>query len=155
RKSSSRVDTSIITYTFYCAQLKGEEAKHVKVDDTKKQRAQMKVDRFVCDGWLHITINENDLNVAAVRMTHHRCHNPCVDISIPKSVKETVEKMRNLPASKVSSKSLPSIWEAVLKADPKTELNEKQIYRYWAELNADAWRLHDDQLKSALAVLEK
>lgn len=42
-----------------------------------------------------------------------------------------------------------------MKANPKTELNEKQIYRYWTELNAGAWRLHDDQVKSALAVLEK
>ncbi|KAJ7927678.1 hypothetical protein B0H13DRAFT_1537461, partial [Mycena leptocephala] len=123
KKSSSRTSQSTSTYTFYCAQLKGEESKHVLTVDPKKQRARMKMDRFPCDGWLNITVNEEDLQLAAIRMTHHRCHTPYVDISIPKKVKETVESMKNLPASK--------IWEAVLKADPKTELNEKQIYRYW------------------------
>ncbi|KAJ7104671.1 hypothetical protein C8R44DRAFT_551058, partial [Mycena epipterygia] len=124
KKSSSKVNPSTATYTFYCAQLKGEESKHTLVDDPKKRRARMKMDRFACDGWLHITINDDDLHLATVRMTHYRCHTPYLDISISQDVKKTVESMKNLSASKV-------IWEAVLKADPKTELNEKQIYRYW------------------------
>ncbi|KAJ7800075.1 hypothetical protein B0H14DRAFT_2245354, partial [Mycena olivaceomarginata] len=123
KKSSSKADKSTVTYTFYCAQLKGEESKHTLADDPKKRRARMKMDRFECDGWLHITVNDNNLQLATVRMTHHRCHTPYVDISIPQEVKQMVESMKHLPASK--------IWEAVLKANPKTELNEKQIYRYW------------------------
>ncbi|KAJ7245269.1 hypothetical protein C8J57DRAFT_1082436, partial [Mycena rebaudengoi] len=66
-----------------------------------KRRARMKMDRFACDGWLHITVNDEDLELVTVRMTHYRCHTPYVDISIPKEVKETVESMKNLPASKV------------------------------------------------------
>ncbi|KAJ7926657.1 hypothetical protein B0H13DRAFT_1862109 [Mycena leptocephala] len=122
-------------------------ADHALTKDPKKQRARMKMDRFVCDSWLDITVDEDDLQLATVRMTHQRSHTPYVDISIPKQAKDTVESMKNLPASK--------IWEAVLKANPKTELNEKQIYRYWAELNAGAWRLHNDQVQSAISVLEK
>ncbi|KAJ6506451.1 hypothetical protein DFH09DRAFT_1200157 [Mycena vulgaris] len=63
------------------------------------------------------------------------------------AVKDTVESLKHLTAAK--------IWETVLKNDPVTELNEKQIYRYWAEVNSGEWRLDDDQVKSALKVLEK
>ncbi|KAJ6550297.1 hypothetical protein B0H19DRAFT_896245, partial [Mycena capillaripes] len=123
KKASSCVDDSVTTYSFYCAQLEGEQSKHAKVDDPNKQRARIKMDRFKCAGWLHISTKGNDLQLATVHMTHHVPHTPYVDISVPKQVKETVESMKNLPASK--------IWGAVLKANPQIELNEKQIYRYW------------------------
>jgi hypothetical protein len=35
------------------------------------------------------------------------------------------------------------------------ELTQKQIYAYWIHLHEEIWRLHDDQVKSALQVLEK
>jgi hypothetical protein len=43
----------------------------------------------------------------------------------------------------------------VLKKDPKTELTEKQVYAYWAQLNTDRWRLKDDQVESAIAILKR
>ncbi|KAJ7698358.1 hypothetical protein B0H17DRAFT_1006819 [Mycena rosella] len=107
----------------------------------------MKMDRFACDGWLHITVDDAEISVVTVRMTHHRCHTPYLDISISNEIKETVENLKHLTAAK--------IWEAVLKGNPETELNEKQIYRHWAEVNSGEWRLDDDQVKSALKVLEK
>lgn len=43
----------------------------------------------------------------------------------------------------------------MLKKDPKTELTEKQVYAYWAQLNMDRWRLKDDQVESAQAILKR
>ncbi|KAJ7923296.1 hypothetical protein B0H13DRAFT_1517384, partial [Mycena leptocephala] len=125
KKTSSKADRSTTTYTFYCAQLKAKESRHSLVDNLQKRRAWMKMDCFECDGWLHITVNNNDLRIATVQMAHHRCHTPYVDISIPKEVKQTDESTKHLPTSKVS---YAHIWEAALKADPQTEFNEKQIY---------------------------
>lgn len=47
------------------------------------------------------------------------------------------------------------IYKAVKKAYPKTNITEKQIYAYWVHLNEATWRLDDDQVKSALKVLER
>ncbi|KAJ6595047.1 hypothetical protein DFH09DRAFT_906413, partial [Mycena vulgaris] len=66
-----------------------------------KRRARMKMDRFNCDGWLHITADDTDTNIVTVRMTHHRCHTPYLDISIPQAVKDTVESLKHLTAAKV------------------------------------------------------
>ncbi|KAJ6525808.1 hypothetical protein DFH09DRAFT_936512, partial [Mycena vulgaris] len=76
KKSTSRASTSVHTYTFHCAQLKGEETKNHLTQDPRKRRARMKMDRFNCDGWLHITADDTDTNIVTVRMTHHRCHTP-------------------------------------------------------------------------------
>ncbi|KAJ7691508.1 hypothetical protein B0H14DRAFT_2184980, partial [Mycena olivaceomarginata] len=74
KKTSSKADRSTTTYTFYCAQLKPKESRHSLVDNPQKRRARMKMDCFECDGWLHITVNDNDLRISTVRMAHHRCH---------------------------------------------------------------------------------
>jgi MULE transposase domain len=50
---------------------------------------------------------------------------------------------------------MPQIWEHVLRKHPKTELTEKQIYAYWAQMNTGVWRLKEDQIESALAILAK
>ncbi|KAJ7683354.1 hypothetical protein B0H17DRAFT_834078, partial [Mycena rosella] len=140
KKTKSKVADSVYTYTFYCAQLKGEETKNHLAADPKKRRARMKMDRFACDGWLHITVDDAEISVVTVRMTHHRCHTPYLDISISNEIKETVENLKHLTAAKVGPRLcliyivvnfVSQIWEAVLKGNPETELNEKQIYRHW------------------------
>jgi len=47
------------------------------------------------------------------------------------------------------------IWEHILRENPDTELTEKQIYALWIQLNEAAWKLDNDQVKSALKLLEK
>ena len=47
------------------------------------------------------------------------------------------------------------IWQAVLKKHPETNLTEKQIYAHWAHIHEATWRLHDDQVTSALMVLKR
>ena len=39
--------------------------------------------------------------------------------------------------------------------NPNTEVTQIQIYALWSDLNQGAWRLDDDQVKSAQMVLEK
>lgn len=47
------------------------------------------------------------------------------------------------------------IWARVLQDHPGTEVTQKQIYALWSALNEEAWRLDDDQVKSAQKLLEK
>ena len=46
------------------------------------------------------------------------------------------------------------IWNMIVKKYPKTQLSQKHVYIYWAQLHKGSWRLDDDQVKSALMVLQ-
>jgi hypothetical protein len=63
-------------------QLSGEQTKHQLNEDARKRRARMTMERVDCDGWLHITLDDDDLGMAVIRMTHYQCHHPYTDISI-------------------------------------------------------------------------
>ena len=150
-------------YTFYCAQLKGEQTKHKLTDNTSKRRARMTMDWYQCDGWLHVTVDESDLSMVCIRITHYRWHHPYTDISISDNIAKEIEKLKDLPAAKVSEilplnamiSWLLKIWRAIVKNNPKTEITQKQVYAHWAHLHEASWRLDNDQVKSALKVLER
>lgn len=92
----------IITSTFYCAQLKGEETKPTLNENLAKRRARMTMDRFNCDGWLHVTTDQRDLTCIMIHITHHRCHVPYTDICLTPAIMELVESLKTLSAAKVS-----------------------------------------------------
>lgn len=84
KKQKSRGNESVAVYTFYCAQLSGEQTKHKLNEDTRKQRARMTMERFDCDGWMHITLDDEDL-----------------DISILPEIAQEIERLKDLSAAKV------------------------------------------------------
>lgn len=73
--------------------------------------------------------------------------------------------MKNSSASKVSDVCTsigeyiltcitgPQIWDAILVQYRTTEITQKQVYAYWQHINEDSWRLNNDQVESAHAVL--
>ncbi|KAK7018772.1 hypothetical protein VNI00_018234 [Paramarasmius palmivorus] len=140
-------NTSITSYSHYCAQLNGEQTKNKKVSDPKKQRARNYMDRFDCHGYLNVVVNEENKDLIELRLTHYLPHTPYTDISIPEEVKEKIKSMRDQTAAK--------IWSAVQEAYPGTNLTRKQVYFFWYQLNENLWRLSSNQLESAIKVLEK
>lgn len=101
KRHISRTSDTIKSFTFHCAQIRGEETKQKLTGDLNKRRAQMTMDRFTCNGWLHVTMKDGDQQTAGMCVMHHRSHCPYVDISIDEKVATIVEEMKNLPASKV------------------------------------------------------
>lgn len=97
----SKTSDSLKVYTYYCAQLEGEQTKHKLNEDKNKQRARMTMDRYNCYGWLNISVDDDDLSFANIRITHHLSHHPYTDISITPEVEEIVEKLQDLTAAKV------------------------------------------------------
>ena len=69
----------------------------------------MTMDRFKCNGYLRVTMNDRDTSLAGVVITHHRSHCPYVDISVTDKVESIIKEMINMPASKVSYNSLPCL----------------------------------------------
>jgi hypothetical protein len=100
-KKQSEKTAEVTTYTFYCAQLAGEQTKQ-KRTETGKRRARMTMDRYKCGGWLILTINENELASVGIRLTHHRQHPPYTDISILEDIVKEIERLKDLTAAKVS-----------------------------------------------------
>jgi hypothetical protein len=94
------------THVFYCAQLDGEETKN-KVDDMKKRRARMKMDRFKCSGWLRVTVDGDGdgQDTIRVRLTHALPHQKYTDISLPEATTKIIEEMKDSPAAKVREQS--------------------------------------------------
>ncbi|KAF8224827.1 hypothetical protein L208DRAFT_1181424, partial [Tricholoma matsutake] len=124
KKQVSKTCNGITMYTFYCAQLKGKQTKHKLTNDTRKRRAHMTMDWYQCDGWLHVTVDESDLSTVCIHITHYRWHHPYTDISILDNIAEEIEKLKDLPAAKVSE-ILPTLEGNDLM------LTQKQVYAHW------------------------
>ncbi|KIJ33967.1 hypothetical protein M422DRAFT_182641 [Sphaerobolus stellatus SS14] len=103
------------------------------------------MDRFKCGGKLNITVNPSVRDAVRVKLTHRCPHEYYVDIG-SKRVEEIIQEMRDSPPS--------VIWQRILKDEPKTNLTEEQIYIRWSRMNTDRWRLADDQVQSAIKLLE-
>ncbi|KAJ7509804.1 hypothetical protein B0H11DRAFT_1791272, partial [Mycena galericulata] len=136
KKQQSKSAETVTTYTFHCAQNDKEVTKTRLVDDERKRRARMKMDRFPCEGYLHVTIDSATQGTARLRVQHHRAHCHYVDISVSPEITKLVEDMRNEPASNVGSKFLCQllgidIWTRVLQEHPHTEITQKQVYAMW------------------------
>ena len=69
-KKKSQTTDSITTYTFYCAQLQGEQTKN-KTTETGKRQACMTMEQYKCSGWLFVTLDRSDLKMAGIYMTHY------------------------------------------------------------------------------------
>ena len=93
------------TYVFYCAQLEGEETKNKKINNEKKRRPRMKMERFKCSGWLRITVVDGDPSTVKVRLVHSRSHPAYTDISLPDATAQLIREMRDSTAAKVRRKS--------------------------------------------------
>ncbi|KAF8871937.1 hypothetical protein CPB84DRAFT_1691780 [Gymnopilus junonius] len=124
----SQTSDLIRTFTFYCAQVKREEAKPKLNLDIRKCRARMTMDHFDCNGYLHITMAE-DITFARIRITHHCLHFPYVDISMTDEVDAIIKEQANMPAAK--------IWETILGRKLEGQLTQKQVYLQWAEINEE------------------
>ena len=75
----------------------------------------MTMDRFPCEGWLIVTVDEGNRDMASIRITHHHCHVPYMDISISEDVAQLIEEMKNLPASKVFIFILPMYFKDLIR----------------------------------------
>ncbi|TDL14782.1 hypothetical protein BD410DRAFT_680055, partial [Rickenella mellea] len=119
KAEESKSTNRATVYTFYCAQLSGENTK----SKAKNERLRGKMTRYDCEGWLRVTVSDDMPDTVRVRIRHHSAHGKYTDIAIPDNIKELISQMSN---------SVPSqIWDRILQENPDTELTRKQIYAHW------------------------
>ena len=99
--NTSQSSDSVKTYRFFCAQLNGQETKTQLVDDHEKCRICLKMDRFNCYGWLHITMQDSNLKIAKIQLSHHEPHCHYVNIALDDKVKRLVKELKNLTLRQV------------------------------------------------------
>ncbi|KAJ7619945.1 hypothetical protein DFH06DRAFT_1341777 [Mycena polygramma] len=97
---------------FFCSQNENEVTKTRLTEDVQKRRARMKMKRFPCNGYLHVTVDPHNPAAVRLRAQHHRVHCKYVDISLPDETKKLVEEMKDQPAT--------NIWTRVLQDYPGT-----------------------------------
>lgn len=79
RTDSTQKNIKSSVYTFYCAQLEGEQTKHALHPDSSKRRPKKtpKIPRFDCHGWASVTISETNPGTTRVRLKHAFAHVSC------------------------------------------------------------------------------
>ncbi|KAJ7205813.1 hypothetical protein GGX14DRAFT_367714, partial [Mycena pura] len=88
---------------YYCAQNDHEVKKPKLHDDPRKRRARMTMSRFPCEGYLQITVDDNDLELPLrLKLKHNQSHLHYVDISVSKSIRDLVDGMKHESAANVS-----------------------------------------------------
>jgi len=90
-------------YSFYCAQNEKEITKKYLTDDISKRRARLTMDRFDCQGYLHISVPRESAEEVRVKLSHHQAHIRYVDIEIDEPIKKCVEELKDLPPQAVSA----------------------------------------------------
>ena len=90
-------------YTFYCAQYEKEITKKHLTDNVNKQRARLTMDRFDCEGYLHVSIPQESAEEVRIKLTHCEAHIHYVNIEIDGALKMRIEELKDLPPYTVST----------------------------------------------------
>ncbi|TFY50628.1 hypothetical protein EVJ58_g10964, partial [Rhodofomes roseus] len=85
-----RVRTADTVYRFSCAQSSEREQKK-KTPKTSKPRAARRMERFPCDGWLHVTVASGSTEMI-LSVKHAVQHLAYVGIDLPDHWKQYIEK---------------------------------------------------------------
>ncbi|KAJ7336939.1 hypothetical protein DFH08DRAFT_648889, partial [Mycena albidolilacea] len=124
KSKKTAASDSVRTYSYYCAQNEDEVQKLHLHAQAHKRRARMKMDQFLCQGTLQITVDDDQLHVPLrLKLKHHLAHLHYVDMSVSQSIKDLVENMKNDTAA--------NIWTHVIRENRHTEITEKQVYALW------------------------
>ncbi|KAI0826923.1 hypothetical protein BC628DRAFT_1495368 [Trametes gibbosa] len=119
-----RKETKVFSYS--CAQSESREHKP-KVQKGDKGRDSDRMDRFPCDGWLHLTVSDKS-DIIGVVLKHSEEHMGYLDIWA--HILQT--EAGGLPVE-----------------DVKLPYSANAVYYYWHVVSRKEWRLADSPLESA------
>ncbi|CAK5275102.1 unnamed protein product [Mycena citricolor] len=101
---------------------------------------------FECHGTINVWASE-DTTQFFVRYQHKDSHKPYVNIDLPPAVRRLIENRADMCG--------PQIWKEILKTYPEPLFSYHQVYNHLLKLNSGAWRLDENEEKSAELLLEK
>ena len=88
----ARVKTGDTVFTFSCAQSmeRAHAEKVAREGLDAKGRDRRRMNRFDCDGWLHIAVSDTSA-LMDIKIKHEESHIGYLDIELPKKWKEYIE----------------------------------------------------------------
>lgn len=86
-----RIRTSDTVYSFNCAQSKDRESKPKVQKNSEKSRSTLRMERFECDGWLHITAASDSAEMT-IALRHDGPHAPYTEIELPDKWKKYIQE---------------------------------------------------------------
>ncbi|KAI0643906.1 hypothetical protein C8Q79DRAFT_161111 [Trametes meyenii] len=150
-----RKRTRDIIFMYSCCQSTAREKKP-KVPKGEKARDTRRMQRFECDGWLHITVSPAS-DIVEVTLKHFEAHLPYDDIDLPDEWKRYIEKQG-------LTQTPGTIWEHIVQVEdqrravdpehPLFKFKQKSVYYHWLVVTRNEWRLAPTPLASAEKFLE-
>ncbi|KAJ6614190.1 hypothetical protein B0H10DRAFT_1803925 [Mycena sp. CBHHK59/15] len=150
-KQRTSKKTGDIRFSYHCAQNADRQHKPKKHENADKHRTSHQMECFDCDGWLHITVS-NESTEALVHFKHEQDHIPYCSIDVPLAIKEFIGANPHLNTSQ--------IWNHVLtlpQYQDRTKIlfSRRAIYTLWAKTDREKWKMDDDEVESAIKIIER
>ncbi|EIW56575.1 uncharacterized protein TRAVEDRAFT_101164, partial [Trametes versicolor FP-101664 SS1] len=106
-----------------------------------------RMDRFPCDGWLHLTVSSASDEIS-VSMKHAEDHVAYTELALPEKWKAYIrENARRQTPGQVRA--------CVLMVEDDLPYGPNAVYYYWHIISREEWRLADDPLASARKFVEE
>ena len=87
-------------FSYHCSQNKHRQHNPKKNEEVAKHRDKLSMATFECDGWLHITVRDKEVEVE-VKVQHKDDHIPYCVISLPEDVKSMIVARRRETVTQV------------------------------------------------------
>lgn len=90
KRDRKNQDHQATRFSYSCAQSTEREHKE-KIPKTEGSRATRRMERFPCNGWLHLTITQHSSNVL-IDFKHATSHTAYIDTSLPEKWKTYIQE---------------------------------------------------------------
>ncbi len=140
----SKKHENICNFWYKCSQNSCLTKKSRKIEDLSKQRDNLPITRFDCNGTLKITINI-DSNTANIELYHDLIHDRPEKINVTQEIKDFIrDRLQHTPAEIFNQLEIDN-----------PNFTQKQCHFWWTELIRKEFQKDADQLKSSLILLEE
>ncbi|KAI9057367.1 hypothetical protein FKP32DRAFT_1689206 [Trametes sanguinea] len=150
----ARTRTKDAVYSYSCAQSEDREP-NAKAPKGERGRDTLRMDRFPCSGWLHLSISDAS-EISVISLKHKVEHVAYLNIDLPDRWKAYIREHAR-------SQTPGQIWRHILREEAQSRgvreidvpFRSKSVYYYWATVCRSEWRLSDTPLSSARKFLHE
>ncbi|POG60244.1 hypothetical protein GLOIN_2v1847703 [Rhizophagus irregularis DAOM 181602=DAOM 197198] len=130
-----------VTYWYVCSQRVNLEKQPRKHQDLLKQRDTPSMNRFNCEGYIRINVNQTT-NIAKIEVNHNYLHPPTSENSVSEEIKMFIQENIDL---------LPcEIYAKLINKGLDLSIKQKQIHFWWTKFNQNRYIHHENSFQSAL-----
>ncbi|KZT57507.1 hypothetical protein CALCODRAFT_434063, partial [Calocera cornea HHB12733] len=133
---------------YWCSQ-DSHAAKHPKpeVDEERKPRDHIGMDRFDCQSHLVIVIKQHTTHTVQIYFQHCQMHLPYYDVRLPEDVAEYMRTNLSLGPS--------AIYMSIQRQHLGPDVTRKQVHSAWTRMSETIWRRSQNEIHSGQQLLDE